>query len=112
MDEAGIETADLVRRCGMTRTTVKYWLDGTTKHLRPEHLFPVARALGINPEWLGTGEGPMRPPAGVAEERSAYVVQSLGRDERTLLARYAQLTPEQRRAVLELLTTMIGKKDD
>jgi len=43
----------------ITRQSVNGWLSGDTKSIKPEHLFPVAEALGVSPKWLGTGIGSM-----------------------------------------------------
>lgn len=106
LEDAGLEPADLVKRLGMTRTAVKYWLDGTTKHIRPEHLFPAAKALQVSPEWLGTGQGEKRPSARGAEQTSAYVVQHLSGDEQKLLSAFSSLSLPLRRALLALVQEM------
>jgi len=49
----------LAKLCGVARSTVYLWRDGTTQTLEGDNLLKAARVLGVRPEWLGEGRGPM-----------------------------------------------------
>lgn len=51
---------DLARAAGVKPPSVTDWLSGRTKKLG-KALVPVARFLGVTPEWLNEGKLPMRP---------------------------------------------------
>lgn len=61
MSSAGISQADLARACKVKPPSVHGWLSGKAKFLRGENLLLAAAALGVNQQWLATGEGPMLP---------------------------------------------------
>lgn len=99
--------ADLARQCGLSRTTIKYWKDGTTKHPRPEHLFPAARVLGVEAEWLGTGSGiKAAVTQQAAEQMSAYVVQHLPDKTRDLLRWMETMPPHVVEAIYLFVKTL------
>ena len=64
MSSAGISQADLARACKVKPPSVHGWLSGKAKFLRGENLLLAATALGVNQQWLATGEGPMLPGSG------------------------------------------------
>ena len=105
LDEAGMKPPDLVRKLGLTRVAIKYWLDGTTRHIRPEHLFPLARLLNVNPEWLGNGSGEKRSSVHLdaRQEEAVYTVLTLGQEEKELLGLFASLSDTQRKTLLDFL---------
>lgn len=57
MRDAKMRQADLMRACGVSRGAVSQWVKGDTKKLDGDNLTKAARALGVNPHWLATGEG-------------------------------------------------------
>lgn len=57
MDELGVKPVELSGAVGVSISAVLQWLGGTTKGLKPENLFAVADALGVEARWLGTGKG-------------------------------------------------------
>lgn len=59
MNEAGVSQADLARACGVKPPSVHGWLSGKAKFLRGENLLKAAAALGVNQQWLATGQGSM-----------------------------------------------------
>lgn len=74
--------AEIARAVDVKPPSVTAWFNGRTKALG-KALLPLARLLGVNPEWLETGRGPMRPAAnatepvyGIAEGSSPYVSSS------------------------------------
>lgn len=56
---AGVSQVELARACGVSAPSVHGWLSGKAKFLRGENLLKAAAALGVNQQWLATGEGPM-----------------------------------------------------
>lgn len=56
--------ADLARACGVKPPTVHAWVKGNAKSLEATHLMAAALKLGVRPEWLASGKGPMRPQSG------------------------------------------------
>ncbi len=59
MDRVGMKAARLAREVGVKPPSVSNWITGETKSLSGETVVRAAKALGVNPRWLGTGEGPM-----------------------------------------------------
>ena len=55
-----VSQAALARACGIKPPSVSNWLDGRTKALEGANLLAAAKALGVTPEWLATGSGPMK----------------------------------------------------
>lgn len=56
-----VTKADLARAAGVKQPSVTDWFNGKTQRLGSKTLIPVARVLGVNPEWLNDGKLPMRP---------------------------------------------------
>jgi transcriptional regulator with XRE-family HTH domain len=56
-----LKNADLAKAGKCTDASVSDWLSGKSKNIRAIHLFPLARFLDVNPEWLGVGVGPKEP---------------------------------------------------
>lgn len=57
MEELGVRPGELAGAVGVSISAVLQWLGGMTKGLKPENLFAVADALGVEARWLGTGKG-------------------------------------------------------
>ena len=61
----GGSQAGLARACGIKSASVSNWFTGKTKTLKGESLLAAARYLGVRPDWLSRGIGPMElDPAG------------------------------------------------
>lgn len=81
MDEAGLSQAQLADMVGVTQPAVQKMAAGKTNGSRK--MVELARALGVQAEWLSTGTGPMRAdgqqPAApvVAIASDAYRVEVL-----------------------------------
>lgn len=88
LEHTGMDQVSLARHVGITKGAVGQWVSGDTAHIRPEHLFKAARALRVEAEWLGTGEGPRtrteRALPGVDVE-ICRLVAALPEDARTAL---------------------------
>lgn len=52
----------IAARMGISKQAIYQWIDGRTKNIRNEHLFPFADITGFSPRWIATGDGPQRPP--------------------------------------------------
>ena len=63
LDDAGMKAADLARSTKLSRATISDWLSGKTQRVQATHLLIVSKALGVNYEWLLTGQGPMHHDA-------------------------------------------------
>jgi len=50
---------EIARECGVSPSAVTQWVNGDSKGLRPENLFALASATGVNAEWLANGAGGM-----------------------------------------------------
>ncbi|MGE0289560.1 MAG: helix-turn-helix domain-containing protein [Bradyrhizobium sp.] len=57
-EQSGHTQASLAREIGISKGAIGQWATGKTDHIRPAHLFDAARALRVEPEWLGNGKGP------------------------------------------------------
>jgi len=59
LEKPGETKASLARAVGASKTAIGYWFDGTTEPTG-ERLIRACAFLGVRPEWLATGAGPMR----------------------------------------------------
>lgn len=59
MKAVGINNAQLAAACKVKPPTSFNWASGKTKNIKGEPLLLAAKALGVTPEWLSTGKGPM-----------------------------------------------------
>lgn len=84
------EQAGLARKVGVSKSTITQWKDGSTKNIRPIHLFTLARETGFAAEWIGTGAGPMM--AGSDNDESLQKLNNL----------YATLPPEGKAELLRV----------
>lgn len=51
----------LADACGIQPPSVSEWLSGRTKNMEGSNLLAAAKFLRVNPDWLATGKGEMRP---------------------------------------------------
>jgi len=51
----------LAKACGVAPPSVSGWRTGDSKSLEGSNLLAAAKCLGVRPEWLADGTGPMRP---------------------------------------------------
>ena len=54
---ANLNQSQLARMAGITPSAISQIESGQSKKPSADNLLPLARALGINPEWLVTGKG-------------------------------------------------------
>jgi transcriptional regulator with XRE-family HTH domain len=55
-----ITQASLARACKVSAPSVNDWISGKSQSMDGANLLAAARHLGVTPEWLATGRGPMR----------------------------------------------------
>jgi hypothetical protein len=61
MAESGLGVGALADGIGVTYQAIKKVVDGSTKMLAADNNVRAARLLGVNSEWLATGEGSPTP---------------------------------------------------
>ncbi|MDA0624923.1 helix-turn-helix transcriptional regulator, partial [Acinetobacter baumannii] len=52
-----IKGVDLARAVGVKPPSVSDWLSGKSKTMEGENLLKASKFLGVNPNWLATGNG-------------------------------------------------------
>lgn len=52
----GLTQEELADAAGISRPAVTMWEAGDVNNIRPKHLFRAATALGVEPQWIVTGE--------------------------------------------------------
>lgn len=57
MEEKKISNADLARIMGVTRATVKLWVDGKTLQLKYNDAVSLSEIFGVHVDWLMSGNG-------------------------------------------------------
>ena len=73
VDRAGGAQA-VATACGIQRSAVYQWRDGTTKSPKGENLLVLAREAKVRFEWLIAGEQPMEAPDVNPEQISSLLV--------------------------------------
>lgn len=53
----GVRKSELAKACGVSRSSVQEWVDGTTGDLKLDNLFSACDLLKIRPRWLALGQG-------------------------------------------------------
>lgn len=77
MEELSLSAKDLADATGISFTGIGFILTGATKYPRPETLFALADYLGLEPRWLGIGEG-KRLNAAIQSERKRLLTGRSG----------------------------------
>ncbi len=60
---SGKKKGEIAAECGVANSAVTQWINGSSKSLKPENLYALAKATGFRPEWLAIGEGEPHQPA-------------------------------------------------
>lgn len=60
IDASGKMKKTIADECGVRPSAVTQWSDGSSKSLKPENLYALAKATGFSAKWLAIGEGPER----------------------------------------------------
>lgn len=104
--DSGKTLSDFAKAAGVSSAGANGWKSGESKRIRAENLFPLARYLKVNAEWLGTGKGEkfLSPPA--QQPQGAYIVQSINDKHKELMVAFDKLSPPAQTALLILLTDL------
>lgn len=84
--------ARLAAACDVSPPSVNAWFSGDTKTIAADVIFPAARFLKVNPEWLATGRGSMHPASedGVSDSGQAAQAVRLDPEKLRLAMRFAK----------------------
>lgn len=104
-DAAGATQSDIARAIGVTKASVSGWETGFSKSIKMTHLFPVARFLRCDPEWLATG----RPPVGGGGVGEAF---DLAPEEARWLRLMRALPEVKRRKLIKTLMALLEQIAD
>lgn len=74
-EHAKMGKADLARAIGVSRQAVGAMENGGTKDPKPGNIFNIAKATGVNIEWLIFGRGEMLAGAEIAESPTLYSIE-------------------------------------
>lgn len=102
-EHAKISQAALGDACGVSRNAVSMWESGETKSLDASYLFAAARTLGINPEWLATGNGEKILVAGEKQPHGTFLITSINERHKKLIETFDRLSPKSQLALLNFL---------
>lgn len=90
LEAADASQADLARAVKVSRATVSDWLSGEIREVKAQKLIRAARFLRVRPEWLHSGEEPMRSELLTADERELLrLFRLMDDDGRRETLRYA-----------------------
>jgi transcriptional regulator with XRE-family HTH domain len=98
MKALGITNAQLAAACKVKPPTSFNWGSGKTKSIKGEPLLLAAKTLGVTPEWLATGKGPMDR----LNKSSQHLVEEV-----SVGFNYAKYSIEQSLDALESALTML-----
>ena len=103
----GLSNAQLAKAAKVRQPTAHNWGSGKTKAIKGEPLLAAAIALGVNPKWLATGQGPKFPAelsdaATRHEIRDSTAKYEIGHDVwiREAVMLLTSMSPEDRRAAV------------
>jgi len=99
--KAGLTQKQLGDAVGMTKGSISGLENGSSKNPSAGNLLPIAKALGVNPEWLLTGKGNMRPPTPIDVESGSSVYDADGRTI-DIAGLISSATPRTRQALTEI----------
>lgn len=85
MKPTGVTQAQLGEAIGVHRVTISDWERNAKAEIQSGHLLAIANFLGVEANWLLTGQGPMRPSpnsgkslGAVIQERMAAIKGAIG----------------------------------
>lgn len=101
-----VKQSALADACGISPVSVNDWLSGKSKSLRGKNLMAAANFLHVNPLWLASGRGPMRPAGFSQQDREKLskpepVASQFGRPDPAILVSAG--------VILDLLETAEGR---
>lgn len=96
MLKAGLSQTELAARAGTTKSSVSNWMRGKSETMRSVTLMKMARALQVDPTWLGTGKGtPDKYTPEMPEEAELF------------LQTYNAVSFEQREVLMLLISSLL-----
>lgn len=95
LDETGLKPKDLSKMTGVSVQSISYWINGQTKDIKMETLFKLARGTGFSPEWIATGEGPMKMIA-VKNPEFILDIEPLTEDQRVVIRAVVDASKKQK----------------
>jgi transcriptional regulator with XRE-family HTH domain len=78
MGRRGVSQSQLAEAVGVHRVTVSEWERNPQVDLGSKQLVAISAFLGIEPNWLLTGQGPMRPTPTTGKSYGAVIDERLG----------------------------------
>lgn len=101
MKAMGLNNAQLAAACGVKPPTSFNWASGKTQSIKGEPLLRAAKALGVTPDWLATGLGPMTEekhwPGGFYETESPTIgIGATFHDDEVQIMQMTECNPELR----------------
>lgn len=101
---AGLTQAELAEKIGSSKGAITYYEGGQRTPLTPIAI-SIAKACGVNENWLITGDGEMFAPKSRADE-IAEITAALTKDRDPRKIYFAKLAAELTEEQLEMLNTM------
>ena len=101
-----LSQADLARACKIKPPSVSDWFSGATQTLKGANLLNASACLGVSPQWLAAGKGPMRPTNAKELFSVADVEVAEGPVDATIAREARDLPEAQKEAVLALVRSM------
>ena len=77
MDRAGLNQVELASRTNVSQAAIQKITSGKTK--KTSYIVPISKALGINPEWLDSGDGEMSDGVGIKPRDGVPASEATGR---------------------------------
>lgn len=75
-----VTQVELAKACSVSQSVISDWKTGDSQSMRASYLYPAAKRLQVDPEWLATGKGEPRPaslPSHAAGLSPAILSESL-----------------------------------
>jgi transcriptional regulator with XRE-family HTH domain len=104
LDFQDVKVKELSDKCGIPKATLECYLRTQAVEPSAENAVKIARALRVSVEHLVSGGD----DTGFGKPRPAFGRAAFGRETQEIIRRIENLNPEQRKAVLRLLTAFKG----
>lgn len=93
IEASGKLKSTIAKECDVRPSAVTQWIDGTSKSLKPENLYALARATGFRAEWIAIGEGPekIEPNAELIGMMSAWDSDTPLHDDEVAIPLYKEV---------------------
>lgn len=99
----------LAKACKVAPPSVSDWLSGRTKTMEAGNLLAAAKLLRVDPDWLATGKGHMRPGFEVREPAVGYLSASAA-EHAELQRLIRQLDHDQLRETISFVKWQLANK--